>query len=71
VTELLLCALFLAAPVLAYKLGRVQRFPPSVLKLFPEWYEAGPLHSHRWDTMLDDGLGWRCGICGQTRKEAL
>ena len=24
-------------------------------------------HKHRWDTMLADQLGWRCGICGDPK----
>lgn len=25
-------------------------------------------HAHRFDTMLGDGKGWRCGECGKLRK---
>ena len=24
-------------------------------------------HAHRFDTMLSDGKGWRCGICHQLK----
>ena len=26
-------------------------------------------HVHRFDTMVGDGLGWRCGVCGKPKKE--
>lgn len=55
--------------LLAYRLGRLHRFPLAVPKLFPQWLEKGGLHEHRFDTMLGDGSGWRCGICGKPREE--
>ncbi len=26
-------------------------------------------HEHAYDTMLGDGKGWRCGICGEPKEE--
>src|SRR5438067_1138805 len=26
------------------------------------------LHEHQFDTLKDDGLGWRCGECGALRQ---
>jgi hypothetical protein len=26
-------------------------------------------HEHRYDTMVGDGKGWRCGICGRLKEE--
>jgi hypothetical protein len=31
---------------------------------------SGTEHVHRYDTMLADGKGWRCGICGEPRGES-
>ena len=31
--------------------------------------EPTVLHIHRFDTMVGDGLGWRCGVCGEPKKE--
>ena len=26
-------------------------------------------HTHRFDVMVGDGAGWRCGICGKPKAE--
>ena len=34
------------------------------------WQDQGAEpHTHRYDTMLGDGVGWRCGICGKPKAK--
>ena len=49
---------------IAYGIAVVRR---CIAKL-PQDAIDGP-HQHRFDTMVGDGAGWRCGVCGEPKTK--
>ena len=57
-------ALFGFAVAFVFGYSRTVRPSPSTGQV----WDDSP-HSHRFDTMLADGAGWRCGICGRPKRK--
>jgi len=69
IAEIALAAAIPVAMVLAVLAARYKRRPsPKPPDLGLDW--DGKTHEHRFDTMLGDGAGWRCGICAIPREES-
>ena len=68
IAEIALAIAMPVAMILAIFGARYKRkrspVPPSIGR---GW--DGSLHECRFDTMLADHAGWRCGICGEPRDE--
>lgn len=53
---------------IAYRLDVFESTPATEERRDRTWeYWRLKAHVHRYDTMLGDGAGWRCGICGAVK----
>lgn len=67
-TEIVLGVVAVIGPMVGFLLGT--RFSSHVysIPLIGDVALVAADHEHRYDTMKDDGHGWRCGICGLPKK---
>lgn len=59
----------MASVLVGYRIGlHERRAVNSAWHLTASTLDLGP-HIHRFDTMIADGKGWRCGICGAIKPD--